>query len=95
MIEAPPLAYLRLDRLTKRFGPIVAVDDVSLTVRRGEFMTLLGPSGSGKTTTLSIIAGFDAPTSGVYCFMNSRSGRCRRTAAISAWCFSATRCSPT
>ena len=64
MIEAPPPAYLRLDRLTKRFGPIVAVDDVSLTVRRGEFMTLLGPSGSGKTTTLSIIAGFEAPTSG-------------------------------
>jgi putative spermidine/putrescine transport system ATP-binding protein len=64
MSEGPAAGFLRLDRLTKRFGPVVAVDNVSLAVRRGEFMTLLGPSGSGKTTTLSIIAGFEAPNSG-------------------------------
>src|SRR5215813_3667788 len=46
-------------------GGTNAVDDVSLDVGRGEFVTLLGPSGSGKTTTLLMIAGFESPTSGV------------------------------
>jgi putative spermidine/putrescine transport system ATP-binding protein len=49
---------LVLRGLRKRFGDAVAVDGVDLTVRRGEFVTLLGPSGSGKTTTLRMIAGF-------------------------------------
>jgi putative spermidine/putrescine transport system ATP-binding protein len=53
-----------LDDVVKRFGDIVAVDGVSLDVRRGEFFSLLGPSGSGKTTCLRIIAGFEQPTSG-------------------------------
>lgn len=53
-----------LKSLTKRFGKVVAVDDVTLHVREGEFLTLLGPSGSGKTTTLMLIAGFEPPTSG-------------------------------
>lgn len=50
--------------VSKRFGPIVAVDGVSLTVRAGEFLTLLGPSGCGKTTSLRLIGGFVRPTSG-------------------------------
>ncbi|MDQ7027202.1 MAG: ATP-binding cassette domain-containing protein, partial [Anaerolineae bacterium] len=45
-------------------GEVVAVDHVSLTIQRGEFVTLLGPSGCGKTTTLRLIAGFELPTSG-------------------------------
>ena len=55
---------LVLRGLRKLFGSAVAVDGVDLEVRRGEFLTLLGPSGSGKTTTLRIVAGFMAPTSG-------------------------------
>jgi putative spermidine/putrescine transport system ATP-binding protein len=55
---------LVLHDLRKDFGTIAAVDGVDLEVRRGEFLTLLGPSGSGKTTTLRMVAGFMAPTSG-------------------------------
>ncbi len=50
--------------LTKRYGSFTAVDDVSLEVGQGEFLTLLGPSGSGKTTILMAVAGFVAPTAG-------------------------------
>jgi spermidine/putrescine transport system ATP-binding protein len=50
--------------VTKRFGGLVAVDDLSLDLGRGEFFTLLGPSGCGKTTTLRMIAGFERPSSG-------------------------------
>lgn len=57
-------ASLRLDRLTKKFGGFLAVDEVELTVEPGEFVSFLGPSGSGKTTTLNMIAGFEEPTSG-------------------------------
>lgn len=58
------MAKIRLDRLTKRYGNTVAVDDMSLKVNDGEFVALLGPSGCGKTTVLRMIAGFVAPTSG-------------------------------
>ena len=57
-------AEVRLQALTKTFGPVVAVRDVSVTIDPGSFFTLLGPSGSGKTTTLMMVAGFAHPTSG-------------------------------
>ena len=50
--------------IRKTYGGVVAVDDVDLTVARGEFFTLLGPSGSGKTTTLRLVAGFERPDGG-------------------------------
>ena len=53
-----------LERISKRFGPVVAVDDVSLEIREGEFFSLLGPSGCGKTTTLRMLAGFEEPDTG-------------------------------
>jgi putative spermidine/putrescine transport system ATP-binding protein len=57
-------AEVRLHELTKTFGPVVAVEDVSVTIAPGSFFTLLGPSGSGKTTTLMMVAGFAHPTRG-------------------------------
>ena len=57
-------AMIELDHLTKRFGALVAVDDVTLTVSRGEVLGFLGPNGAGKSTTMKIVAGFLEPTSG-------------------------------
>jgi len=58
------MSRLRLNHLTRRFEGMVAVDDLSLEVADGEFLTLLGPSGCGKTTTLRMIAGFLGPDAG-------------------------------
>ncbi len=57
-------ADIRLDRVTKHFDEIAAVDDVSLEIPRGSFFALLGPSGCGKTTSLRMIGGFEEPTAG-------------------------------
>ena len=55
---------VRLDRVTKQFEDVVAVDDLSLEIPRSSFFALLGPSGCGKTTTLRMIGGFEEPTAG-------------------------------
>jgi ABC-2 type transport system ATP-binding protein len=55
---------IEVDQLTKRFGPVTAVDDLSFTVRPGQVTGFLGPNGAGKTTTMRVILGLDAPTSG-------------------------------
>jgi iron(III) transport system ATP-binding protein len=55
---------VEIDRLEKHFGSELAVNDVSLSVRQGEFVTLLGPSGCGKTTTLRCVAGLERPDGG-------------------------------
>ncbi len=68
MSEQMETGALRLENVTKIFGQgagqVRAVDEVCLTIRSGEFVTLLGPSGCGKTTTLRLIAGFEFPSSG-------------------------------
>lgn len=58
------MTKITLEDISKYYGNVVAVDDVSFTVERSEFFTLLGPSGCGKTTTLRIIAGFEVPDKG-------------------------------
>jgi len=55
---------VELQNVTKRFGEVIAVDSVSLSALRGEFLTLLGPSGCGKTTLLRMVAGFERPDAG-------------------------------
>ena len=56
--------FLVFDHVTKRFGALTAVDDVTLSINKGEFFSLLGPSGCGKTTLLRMLGGFERPDSG-------------------------------
>ena len=58
------MAFLELENLSKAFGTYKAVDGLTLSVEKGEFVSLLGPSGCGKTTTLQMIAGFVEPSGG-------------------------------
>ncbi len=63
-MEELPQCIVELRSVSKRYGEHRALEDFSLEVRRGEFLTLLGPSGSGKTTILRLVAGFEQPQSG-------------------------------
>ena len=58
------MAKLEIQNLTKRFGPLTAVDDMALDIEDGEFFVLLGPNGAGKTTTLRCVAGLEKPEGG-------------------------------
>jgi putative spermidine/putrescine transport system ATP-binding protein len=87
--------FLSIQRIAKTYGSVVAVQDVSLDIAEGEFVTFLGPSGSGKSTTLYAIAGFLDPSKGDI-LLNGRSlldvpSNKRK----SVWCSSATRSSRT
>ena len=59
---------VKVEHVSKSFSAYPALDDVSLTIRNGEFVALLGPSGSGKTTLLRIIAGLEVPEQGKVLF---------------------------
>jgi spermidine/putrescine ABC transporter ATP-binding subunit len=63
-VEAPPRPLLEIVDVTRRFGDVIAVDSVTLTIAENEFFALVGPSGCGKTTLLRSIAGFEHPDSG-------------------------------
>jgi ABC-2 type transport system ATP-binding protein len=55
---------IEVQHLTKRYGPVTAVDDISFTVERGEILGFLGPNGAGKTTTMRVLTGYMPPTDG-------------------------------
>ena len=57
-------AIIQLNNITKKFDGEIVLDDINLSVKKNEFVTLLGPSGCGKTTTLRIIGGFETPDDG-------------------------------
>lgn len=63
-METPLAGFLRTDQLVKRFDGVAAVDDVSLSINKGEIFALLGSSGCGKSTLLRMLAGFEKPSSG-------------------------------
>jgi spermidine/putrescine transport system ATP-binding protein len=63
-MSAGSVPSVELARITKYYGDVKAVDDISLVIEQGEFLTLLGPSGCGKTTTLRMIGGFEYPDAG-------------------------------
>jgi putrescine transport system ATP-binding protein len=65
--HSPASAYIRIDRVSKKFGEFTAVNDVTLDIFRGEIFCLLGGSGCGKTTLLRMLAGFEAPNGGRIC----------------------------
>ncbi len=63
-MTTPAKTIIQFENVTKRFGKMIAVDDVRLSINEGEFFALLGPSGCGKTTLLRMLAGFETPSAG-------------------------------
>ena len=86
-------ASIEFRKVTKRYGEVTAVNDVSFTIGAGTLVTLLGPSGCGKTTILRMLAGPRAPVAGTDPDRRRRRDRARRRRrATSRWCSRATRC---
>ena len=76
------MSLLQVDNVSKHFGSLVAVDDISMTVEPGELRAIIGPNGAGKTTFFNLISGFFAPTSGRdHASTGGTSRRCCRSGA--------------
>ena len=86
-------ASIEFRDVTKRYGDVAAVNDISFTIGAGTLVTLLGPSGCGKTTTLRLIAGLELPTPGTILIGGARRhARRPPPSATCRWCSRATRC---
>ena len=86
------MSEVALRGVTKRFGDVEAVRDVTLEVADKEFLVLLGPSGCGKSTVLRLIAGLESPSEGTIEIGGSASSTTwSPTSVTSPWCFRATR----
>ena len=81
--ESPGETLLAVDRVSKRFGGVRAVEDVSITVRRGEIASVIGPNGAGKTSLLNMISGFYRPDGGSVTFQGQDTTH-KRPAEIAA-----------
>ncbi len=66
------MAFLELNDVTKLFGKLAAVEDVSFNVEQGEVLGIVGPNGSGKTTLINLISGYYKPTRGTISFMGKK-----------------------
>lgn len=89
----PLLSQVELKGISKRFGSVTGVEQLNLTIREGEFFTLLGPSGCGKTTTLRMIAGFYTPSRGRIRFDGKDVTEVPRKSGAPGWYFKITHSS--
>ena len=85
------MAKVQFESVWKLFGSTVAVRDLSLEARDGEFLVLVGPSGCGKTTSLRMIGGLETPSYGRILIDDQDATLGRRASAISPWCSRVTR----
>ncbi len=86
------MAQVRYECVTKTFGSVVALSELTLTIPNGTFLALLGPSGCGKTTALRILAGLDTPTNGrVFIGERDVTSLEPRKRDVALWCFRITR----
>ena len=80
------MSLLLVEKVSKRFGSLVAVNDISLTVELGELRAVIGPNGAGKTTFFNLISGFLTPTSGrSFSTAQDITDLCRRAGSGAAW----------
>ena len=86
------MAGVSFEAVTKRYGDVEAVRELSLEIADGEFMVLVGPSGSGKTTALRMLAGLEAISEGACGSASARSTASPRATATSRWSSRTTRC---
>ena len=95
---SPDQPLLAIAGVSKYFGGVRAVEDVTVSIRRGEIMSVIGPNGAGKTSLLNMISGFYRPTSGTIVLEGRDITHCASVARSPHWAWRApsrtSRCSP-